>query len=816
MSTVEPHRTARPLRRAERLYLAFLVEEAQGVPLAELLEREPEEAGELRRLAERRAELLEELADRRELGTGLRLAPPGDAAALHPALELFDAGLCRTVAARVGREEDAALPREAWICARLEHPGVLPVHELARDARGRVFLTSTKSRGETLAEALRRPEEGTPALVEVLARVAETLHFAHGCGVVHRALAANRVVRGSFGEVIVTGWDRARAPEGFDPALLEPRQHPELDLGDAEAEPAGAPEEPSGPLDATPDLVALGELLGEVLDRETVGHRTPPAELVAVRDRARAQAGTSGYASAAELADDLRAWLEHRVVRAHSSGPIGHLRAWTRRHRLAVACGSAGIALLLFLAAFPAWSRSQVRDAIGRLPDLQSLIELRDTQYDELWPPTAAGVGALEDWLARAKVFVDRRAEYEARLATLQERGEPVADEELREEYDLAIRLNASVSLASLESALRRYAEACPNPDPEPSPHAMDERSVLSRNLLETREAIEEYQSGWTPKPGRRPCRFDDPQDAWQYDTLLELLTVLDELEDPEPGKARLGEVEETLERLRALPDTPGLDEAWRLAIEAIADPRRMPRYRGRTLSRQFGLLPLEVNDQGLYEFAHLLSGDLPEEDTGGRWMVTERSGLVLVLVPPGELDAEEVDWFFLSKYELIQGQYRRLRAETSFFSPERDSATLRHPVEQIEFAKAEEFARRIGLELPTERQWEYAARGDPSEAWWSEGPDPRPPSPENLAGEADGHPKTAPVGSYAPSSLGLYDLIGNVSELCAGDPDRDAHPVRGGSWETVPAEVEATFRCLRASHTDSVGVRLMRRVSDE
>jgi formylglycine-generating enzyme required for sulfatase activity len=89
------------------------------------------------------------------------------------------------------------------------------------------------------------------------------------------------------------------------------------------------------------------------------------------------------------------------------------------------------------------------------------------------------------------------------------------------------------------------------------------------------------------------------------------------------------------------------------------------------------------------------------------------------------------------------------------------------HPMTLVTFAGAEWFCRLVGGRLPSELQWQWAARGGEAAnrfPWGNE-----PPTPE-LANFDEHVGSTTPVGSYPPSLLGLYDLAGNVDEWCVDE----------------------------------------------
>jgi serine/threonine protein kinase len=167
-------------------------------------------------------------------------------------LAIRDEVLRRELAMKVLRESRAAAgpgqraPRlarfleEAQIMAQLDHPGIVPVHELGVDEAGRPFLTMKRVRGQTLAaefarlhaHELRHVQGAPPTAAEPeadsltrclthLLRVCEALAYAHERGVIHRDLKPSNVMLGSHGEVHVMDWGLARV-------LALPVEEPEL------------------------------------------------------------------------------------------------------------------------------------------------------------------------------------------------------------------------------------------------------------------------------------------------------------------------------------------------------------------------------------------------------------------------------------------------------------------------------------------------------------------------------------------------------------------------------------------------------------
>lgn len=131
-----------------------------------------------------------------------------------------DLHLSRTICYKALRPELADHPieqqrfvREARVTAMIQHPSTVPVYELGRDNRGRLYFTMKLVRGYTLAEMLDpkyRDRYDLPQLMEVVLQVARGLDFAHEHGVVHRDIKPANLLVGPAGEVLILDWGLAK------------------------------------------------------------------------------------------------------------------------------------------------------------------------------------------------------------------------------------------------------------------------------------------------------------------------------------------------------------------------------------------------------------------------------------------------------------------------------------------------------------------------------------------------------------------------------------------------------------------------------
>ena len=131
---------------------------------------------------------------------------------------VYDDILSRDMAMKIVKEEimtsSLSLNRfvqEAQLTARLQHPGILPVHHLAQQENGRVFFTMPEVKGKTFLEIIRtfhltQKDGNIRPLIEILRKVCDAVGYAHSQGVIHRDIKPSNIMVGAYGEVWVLDW----------------------------------------------------------------------------------------------------------------------------------------------------------------------------------------------------------------------------------------------------------------------------------------------------------------------------------------------------------------------------------------------------------------------------------------------------------------------------------------------------------------------------------------------------------------------------------------------------------------------------------
>jgi formylglycine-generating enzyme required for sulfatase activity len=186
---------------------------------------------------------------------------------------------------------------------------------------------------------------------------------------------------------------------------------------------------------------------------------------------------------------------------------------------------------------------------------------------------------------------------------------------------------------------------------------------------------------------------------------------------------------------------------------------------------------------------------------------------------------------YYLDVNEVTVGQWEKFGAGGGDRTPTdlRSEASDRHPIHNVDHAAATAFAMWAGASLPTEAQWECAAKGghDDSVYPWGASDDV---NKRNGWGSDDGFAGLAPVRSFHPNGYGLHDMMGNVCEWCsdwyessyyAPSPGRDpsgprsgsSRVARGGSWVSNDVKLRASDRLDLAPtyRSDFLGLRLAR-----
>jgi serine/threonine protein kinase/formylglycine-generating enzyme required for sulfatase activity len=364
----------------------------------------------------------------------------------------------------------------------------------------------------------------------------------------------------------------------------------------------------------------------------------------------------------------------------------------------------------------------------------------------------------------------------------------------------------------------------------------------------------------------RRTYEFDDPEQEWWNRSLSKLVGDLEKLRDPRTGLMNdvFAEpfgwgVSKRYEFAKMIGDRSVTGpEAKRMWDEAISAIRSSPKYGGLELAPQMGLLPIGMDPASqLWEFAHVQTGAPAVRGVDGQLMLSEETGLVFVLIPGGKFwmgaqnkpgaqnhdpqaeshegPVHEVDLspYFLSKYEMTQGQWQRIaNVNPSGFRPPSSLApSLLHPVEQVSWQDCFDLLEDLGLSLPSEAQWEHGARGGTSTRWWTGQEFESLRGKVNVADKSfvagggsnaniadmpdldDGSIAHAAVGSYAANGFGLHEVAGNIAEWCLDAFDHGSYlrmtgkdPVtpssgiitrvlRGGCWWISPAAAGSATR---------------------
>jgi serine/threonine protein kinase len=281
-----------------------------------------------------------------------------------------DTELGREVALKVFSEPGPAIDgadrllREARILAQLEHPGIVPVHDVGTLPDGRLFYVMKRIRGTRL-DAHARTIASISELLRLFERICEPVAFAHAHGIIHRDLKPENIMIGPFGEVLVMDWGVAKlgadrvcaisAPLGLSAG---PGSGPGAILGTPGYM---APEQAAGTqeVDERADVFALGAILHVLLTQRLPGADPPrrlnpavPKPVEAICLRALEPNPLGRYPTVPALAAEVNRFLNGERVQAHAEQPLERLARVAARHRAAIALVLAYLVVRIFIIVF--------------------------------------------------------------------------------------------------------------------------------------------------------------------------------------------------------------------------------------------------------------------------------------------------------------------------------------------------------------------------------------------------------------------------------------------------------------------------------
>ena len=222
---------------------------------------------------------------------------------------------------------------EARILGRLEHPGIVPVHDAGTLPDGRVYYVMKLVRGEPLDVAVR--SRSLNERLDLFLRICETVSFAHAHGVVHRDLKPDNIMLGAFGEVLVMDW-------GVALTAAEPTENAESSPSWGQGPGARglivgtpgymAPEQARGArhVDHRADVYALGVIL------EALCTSPAPKPLLAIATRARAEHVDDRYENVQALARDVMRFRDGDAISAYREVLLERLVRLYRRYELPI------------------------------------------------------------------------------------------------------------------------------------------------------------------------------------------------------------------------------------------------------------------------------------------------------------------------------------------------------------------------------------------------------------------------------------------------------------------------------------------------
>jgi tetratricopeptide (TPR) repeat protein len=413
---------------------------------------------------------------------------------------------------------EARFLREARLTGQLEHPAIVPVYEVGRRKDGGLYYTMQRVRGRTLFDALRAAKtyDKRVELMPHFLQVCQAIAYAHSRGVVHRDVKPQNVMIGAFGETFLLDWGLARAKGKADPRAKDLKMAPDITGNVLEGGAIGtpsymSPEQAEGKIDEVDersDVWCLGamlyelltgrppyegvnpfDVLGKILKHAPAPVRTlepaVPAELVTITGMCLQRDKHKRYASVAELARDIEAWIKGGRVGAHEYKGHELVHRFARRNRVVLWVATAAV-VLLGAVGLQSYRRVQherdqarqfaqlflddVSDKLAPLPDSRELLERLTTKtldyyrttVDPKHGPREERLKLAMSWkkIGKLALKVGKTEEAGRAFNFAREVAGALVDEHPQDPDALALEAEALVGSADVEIDLSREAQA--------------------------------------------------------------------------------------------------------------------------------------------------------------------------------------------------------------------------------------------------------------------------------------------------------------------------------------------------------------------
>jgi serine/threonine protein kinase len=794
------------------------------------------------------------------------------------------------------RQQVDRLVAEAQTTGQLEHPNIVPVHDVGIYQDNKYYFTMKLVKGNTLKDIFRRlhkpdavgnEQYSLQRLLAIFQQIANGLGFAHSRGVIHRDLKPDNIMIGEFGEVLIMDWGIAKlvqqTPEAISPDVqgenVFSNEFTGIDSQEKDGTVVGtiagtvgymSPEQARGEidkLDARTDIFSLGAMLYEMLAgsppnnqptvkerlkaaakeeridtpatriRKTSSHRGAriPREVAAIAMKAISPKQADRYQSAGEFFDDIQRYLEGHSVKACPDTVVQLATKWIKRNRVMMR-SVAAIVLAILLTVFGARFLIRRSTVAGYTNEAQKIIAAaqaerekqmqlvsQGTSTDDLYADVnkQRGLDSIDEkysvQMGQAADFYSRVFEYDPRnktahtaLATIymemwraaQRRNKP----ELMSAYAQEVARNAGpndykalykteidgdgkfklgTSGVAAEVFIFRYVETGKWNRLTPVPYRFADRKIDDTALAEAASKLRQGIDG--------------------HDGSSTYFLNLDSNYGHHLGHTPLNLDQMPVGNYLFVLRAPGFED--------LHLPVTIPRQKDLTLNVK--LLKQGERPAG-FSYVPSVWAKVGGPAAGSRW--------------PNYV-WKSVDPFFIQTYEVTFGEYEEFLK--SLIAGDRLTEAMKHlpqdfgfyylniagkqlkahssltegwrkwPVRGVSWLDAQAYAEwrsqrdGISYRLPTELEWEVAARGTDGRRYtWGEIFWPQ--AARLPQGYASGPKSNWDTRQFTDESVfGVWDLTGSQAEWCADEfaGRFGEYVLRGNAWALQPVGLETGFR---------------------